>query len=147
MNLRSWGVSASASQVNRIIVMNSHAWLLGLLFFFTFTPVLFIFNVCEFCLHVCLCTMYMHGAWGGQKRVLGPLGLELWMVVSSYVMLGITPGSSERAACASDCWAISPGFRSLFYLIIYTTGTKKDGKAVLFLFLFYYLFLRECLFI
>jgi hypothetical protein len=33
-----------------------------------------------FCLHVCLCTMYMPRAHRGQKRVSDPLELELQIV-------------------------------------------------------------------
>lgn len=79
--------------------------------------------------------------------MLGPLGLELWMVVSSYVMLGITLGPLKEQPVLVTA-ELSPQASILFsYLIIYTTGTKKDGRAVLFLFLFYYLFRRECFFI
>lgn len=38
-----------------------------------------------FCLHVCMCSVYMHGAHRGQKRVLDPLELKLqtaeWMLL------------------------------------------------------------------
>lgn len=35
-----------------------------------------------FCLYVYLCTMYLHVTCGGQKRMLGPLELELQIAVS-----------------------------------------------------------------
>lgn len=38
-----------------------------------------------FCQHVCLCTVCIFDAHRGQKRALGPLNLELGMVVSWYV--------------------------------------------------------------
>ena len=44
--------------------------------------------VWAFCLHVCLCTTYMPGAYGVQKRVLDPLELELQTVVSHHVDAG-----------------------------------------------------------
>ena len=39
------------------------------------------------CMHVCMCTIYMYGTQGGQKRAPGPLELELWMVVNLYAVL------------------------------------------------------------
>jgi hypothetical protein len=45
-------------------------------------------NQC-FCLcGVCMCTMYVFGAHGSQKRALEPLKLELWMVVDHCVGAG-----------------------------------------------------------
>lgn len=41
--------------------------------------------------------------------------MELQMVVSQFVLLGIKPGSSGRAANALDCCTISPTF---FYLCL-----------------------------
>jgi hypothetical protein len=63
-------------------------------FFFLFFPSIhntyasldlfnFIMCMCVFCLHVCLCTMYMPGAHTGYKRMLGPLEWELHIVVSA----------------------------------------------------------------
>lgn len=34
-----------------------------------------------FCQYVCLCIMYMSGAYGGHKKVLDPLELELQLAV------------------------------------------------------------------
>ena len=34
-----------------------------------------------FCLYVCICTAYVLGGHGGQKKVLDPLELQLQMVV------------------------------------------------------------------
>lgn len=42
-----------------------------------------------FCLHVCMCTICVLGAYRGQKTVSYPLELELWTVVSHYVSTGI----------------------------------------------------------
>ena len=44
--------------------------------------------VLMFCLHVCLCTMYMPGALGGQNRVADPLELKLHMVMHYHVGAG-----------------------------------------------------------
>lgn len=41
-----------------------------------------------FCLHICICTTFEPGAHKGQDRVLGPLGLELYMVVCYHVSAG-----------------------------------------------------------
>lgn len=41
-----------------------------------------------FCLPVCLCTTHVPGAQESQKRILDPLVLELWMVVSPHVGAG-----------------------------------------------------------
>lgn len=56
---------------------------------------LFLFYVIEwvFCLHVCLCTIYVSGTHIGQKRVLGPLALKLQIVMSHIVGAGIQMGS------------------------------------------------------
>lgn len=40
-----------------------------------------------FCLHLYLCTLYVRGARGGQKKV-DPLGLELQMIVNHLVDVG-----------------------------------------------------------
>ena len=45
-----------------------------------------------------LCTIYMPGALGGQKRV-----LELLMVVNKLWVLGIESVSSARAASSLNC--------------------------------------------
>jgi hypothetical protein len=42
----------------------------------------------------------MYGAARGQKRVLDPLELEIWTVVSVMWELGIKVGSSPRTTCA-----------------------------------------------
>lgn len=42
-------------------------------------------HVRVFCLHVCTCTTYLHG---GQKKALGPLGLELQVIVGHHVGAG-----------------------------------------------------------
>ena len=41
-----------------------------------------------FCLHACLYTLYLAGAHGNQKRELGPLELELKIVLSVNVNTG-----------------------------------------------------------
>lgn len=38
-----------------------------------------------FCLHVCLCTMYMPDSQGGQKKVLDSLKLESQTVENHHV--------------------------------------------------------------
>lgn len=41
--------------------------------------------LCVFCLHICLCIMYMPSAEGGQKTASDLLKLELQQVVSHHV--------------------------------------------------------------
>lgn len=49
--------------------------------------------VLMFRLHVCLCTMHMPGALGGQNRTADPLELKLHMVMHYHVgVLGIELG-------------------------------------------------------
>lgn len=60
------------------------------------------------CLGIYLCTICMPGGPGSQKRVLGPLELELWMVISSVWMLEIEPKSSGRTSSILSYCAISP---------------------------------------
>ena len=38
--------------------------------------------MCMFCLHICMCTMYVSGAHGGQKKAVGFPRTGVWMVVS-----------------------------------------------------------------
>jgi hypothetical protein len=40
------------------------------------------------CLHICLCTMYMSSALGGQKCVSEPLELELQMAMHCHMASG-----------------------------------------------------------
>ena len=62
------------------------------------------FNIHLFLFYDYGCFAFMHqmfySALAGQKRVLDPLGLELQRTVSCYVVLGLKPRSSERAAAA-----------------------------------------------
>jgi hypothetical protein len=51
-----------------------------------------------FCLHVYLCTMYVPGAQGGQKRALDSLELKLQTVVSHSVGAGTQIWNLYRAA-------------------------------------------------
>ena len=59
------------------------------------------------------CLMYVSvplswNGYGDQKRVVDPLELELWTIVSSFCVLGINPRSSVRAVSAFNCWTNSP---------------------------------------
>lgn len=61
---------------------------------------LFILRIWEFCMCVCL-SPHVYSAWGGQKRALDALRLELQTAVWATIwVLGITPGPSARAASA-----------------------------------------------
>lgn len=48
-----------------------------------------------FCLHTCVCTMYMPSACRDQNKMSGPLELEPCMVVSYKAGAGIEPKSSD----------------------------------------------------
>lgn len=74
-------------------------------FIFLFRFIYFILCVFVFCLHVCICTIYMPGSHGVQKRVSDPLELELWMVMSTLWMVGIEHGFSARATHVFNHWA------------------------------------------
>lgn len=58
-----------------------------------------------------------------QERMLGPPELELQMVVYHTWVLGIEPKTSERAACVTNHWAISPApvtfFTTYLYILLY----------------------------
>lgn len=41
-----------------------------------------------FCLHIRMCITSVSDAYGGEKNVLDPLELDLWMVVSRHVDSG-----------------------------------------------------------
>ena len=60
----------------------------GRLYRFLLSDVLVILCMHVFGLHVCMCTMCMPGAHGGQKRALDLLELQLWMLESHHV--GVT---------------------------------------------------------
>jgi hypothetical protein len=51
-------------------------------------------------MYVYVCTTFMLGTQGGEKRMLKLLQLHLWMVVSYMWVLGIEPRSSRTAANA-----------------------------------------------
>ena len=40
------------------------------------------------CMHACMCTVHILGAYRGQKRVLDPLEMELQMAVNHHEVLG-----------------------------------------------------------
>lgn len=60
---------------------------MALLLFLDFYKMI-IFCVLMFYLHVCLCTVYMPGALGGQNRVADLLELKLRMAVCHHVGAG-----------------------------------------------------------
>lgn len=79
------------------------------------------------CMHVCMCTMCVSGARGGETWASYPLELELWAVVINIWVLGIKPGTSGRAASAHnrpamapDTWLHSVQYPLCFYTV---TGT------------------------
>lgn len=57
-----------------------------------------------FCLYVCAC---VSSAQRGQKRALLPLELEVQVVLSRCMLLGIESGFTGRAASALNCYSIS----------------------------------------
>lgn len=61
-----------------------------------------------FCLKVCLCTMWVPDALGGQRWEMDPLGQELPTDVSCHVGVEIEPRFSARATSASNSRATSP---------------------------------------
>ena len=58
------------------------------------------FVLCVFCLHVCICTTFLLGAHGGQKRVLDSLEIELWVVINHCVGAGNQTWVPARATRA-----------------------------------------------
>jgi hypothetical protein len=57
------------------------------------------------CLHVCVCTMYIHGTCRGQNIAVDHMEQELQTVVSCHVGTEIKPRFG-RVASALNCWAI-----------------------------------------
>lgn len=45
----------------------------------------------------------MPDIYSGQRRALDPLKLELEVVISHHMVLGIKPKTSEKAASALNC--------------------------------------------
>lgn len=54
--------------------------------------------MCECLACMCLCTTHVLNACRGQKRILDPLELELWMLVNLCVGTGI----QTRVLCKSN---------------------------------------------
>lgn len=59
----------------------------------------------------CLAYIYVYashgwGTYGGQKRSLNPLELELWVVISHHMGAGTRTRFSARATVALNCWSI-----------------------------------------
>lgn len=67
----------------------------------------FVFCICVFCLHLCMCAMVRPCFLGGQRKALNLLELKLQMVVNGLWALTTKPGSSVKAARAPHCWAVS----------------------------------------
>lgn len=61
-------------------------------------------------------TMCVPHAYGEQKRALGPLRLELWVVVSHPVVLGTDSRLSVRALSVLILQAIFPHFAPIVVL-------------------------------
>lgn len=70
--------------------MGGSTWELFVVYLLTSHSFFFKVNLfqCVPCLHVCRCTMCMHGSHKDQKRVLAPLKVKLQVVVSSYFGAG-----------------------------------------------------------
>lgn len=49
---------------------------------------------------------HVWGTYGGQKRALNPLELELWVDMSHHMGSGTPTWSSARAAVTLNCWSI-----------------------------------------
>lgn len=68
--------------------MKSGFWFFFFLIVFriwVFVVVVWFFSAQVFCLHVCICTVCMHGAHWGQKKPSESLELELEMAVNDHV--------------------------------------------------------------
>lgn len=75
--LQSWRLPVSKLFINKQCTQNS------------FKVVCFYFMCVRVCLRVCMCITHVLGPHVSQKRVLDPMELESWMVVSRQAMLGI----------------------------------------------------------
>lgn len=67
----------------------------------------FILCLWVFCLHVCLCTTSVYGAWEIQKRAPDPPELDGWASAAVWV-LGLVSRSFGRVSNAINRWAIPP---------------------------------------
>lgn len=88
------------------------------LVFLTFflTIYLLFYVVCKIVLITCkcLCTTGVPGAYGGRKKVCGPLELELGMAVSCYVGAGQSPRTlcnNKRSNPPANPSALFPSFK------------------------------------
>lgn len=79
---------------------------------------IYLFSLCGgmFCLHTCLCIMYILAIYAGQKKMSNPLELDL-QIILSYHVLGIETRFSASAASAFNPWAISPSLIQYFWNI------------------------------
>lgn len=80
--------------------------------------------MCVRILPACMHTTWMHHAHRAQKKVLDPLELELWVLVSHYV----GAGNRVQVLCKSNksskpmtclCWSITVPFSLLFFIKIF----------------------------
>ena len=72
-----------------------------------------------FCLYVCLCTLCVPDACGGQKKVSDLLDLELQMIVSCHV-----GAESRSSAGAARVLFFFLRFTYLFYVCEYTVAIQ-----------------------
>ena len=70
-----------------------------------------------------VCVSHVCSAHGGHKRALGPLELELQMVVSHHVSAKNGTESPARAVSALNHGAISPVFLIMYHFL--PTSLKK----------------------
>ena len=88
-------------------------------FFCCYCFQIFILNVLPEYMYVHMC---VPGALRSQKRVLGPLELELWLSASIGV-LGTKPGSSAKVISVLNCQTISLAL----YWFWYRSSPRSPG--------------------
>lgn len=85
-----------------------------------FGLICFIWSMRAFFLHVCVCTVCMPGANGGQEMMLKPLELKSQIYVSDHVGVGNWSKVLWNSNGACNCWAVSVGsITSSWYLCIH----------------------------
>ena len=90
------------------------------------TFVSFSLTYMSLCLHVCLDTTCMPGSCQGQKRVLGPLELELQIVTGAG---NLTQAFCKSSKC-SNSWDISPGLWFIFKTIKVLVYDKLKNRGL-----------------
>lgn len=82
-----------------------------------------------FYLHVCMCVTCVPGIQGSKKRALGPLELDLWMIVSHHVDAGNQTQVIRKINISHQSTSAVP--RDMAIVTFYVTPKQNFSFAIL----------------